>query len=59
MHVPNQKRYRSTRAVCSTQGDRPPLLRSAGAHYVIEDLRALPTTLEEINQRLAGGERPR
>jgi phosphonoacetaldehyde hydrolase len=34
-------------------------LLTAGAHYVIESVQALPWILEEINQRLAAGERPK
>jgi phosphonoacetaldehyde hydrolase len=34
-------------------------LRAAGAHYVMDNLQALPPILGEINHRLAAGERPR
>jgi phosphonoacetaldehyde hydrolase len=33
--------------------------QAAGGHYVIENLLALPRILEEIDQRLASGERPK
>ena len=34
-------------------------LRSAGADYVIDSIRDLPPILDEIEKRLAAGERPR
>jgi len=33
-------------------------LRRAGAHYVVDDLNDLPQVLDDINRRLARGERP-
>lgn len=33
-------------------------LINAGAHYVIDDMRRLPEVVEDINRRLARGERP-
>lgn len=34
------------------------LITESGAHYVIDDLRDLPAVIDDINQRLASGERP-
>ncbi len=34
------------------------ILRRAGAHYVVDDLNDLPQVIEDINQRLARGEKP-
>jgi len=34
------------------------LLRKAGAHYVIDSIVELPAVIEDINARLARGERP-
>lgn len=34
------------------------LLRKTGAHYVIDSVASLPAVIEDINQRLARGERP-
>jgi hypothetical protein len=34
------------------------ILRASGAHYVVDDLRNIFPVLEDINARLAGGERP-
>jgi phosphonoacetaldehyde hydrolase len=34
-------------------------LRAAGADYVIDSIRDLPPILDEIEKRLAAGERPR
>ncbi len=34
------------------------ILRKAGAHYVIDDLRGLPAVIDDINARLARGEKP-
>ena len=34
------------------------ILRKAGAHYVIDSIATLPDVIDDINQRLARGERP-
>ncbi len=34
------------------------ILRKSGAHYVIESIATLPQIIDDINQRLARGERP-
>ncbi|KAK3082877.1 hypothetical protein FSP39_007786 [Pinctada imbricata] len=34
------------------------LLRKAGAHYVIDSIKDLPEVVEDINRRLADGEKP-
>jgi len=34
------------------------ILSSAGAHYVIDDIRGLPRVIDDINRRLAQGEVP-
>ena len=34
------------------------LLANAGAHYVIDDIRGLPSIIDDINRRLAQGETP-
>ena len=34
------------------------LVRESGAHYVIDDLRDMPAVIADVNERLAGGERP-
>ena len=33
-------------------------LANAGAHYVIDSIAELPPVIEDINRRLAAGERP-
>ena len=33
-------------------------LRTSGAHYIIDTITDLPTVIEDINRRLANGERP-
>lgn len=33
-------------------------LANAGAHYVIDSIAELPPVIEDINRRLASGERP-
>ncbi len=33
-------------------------MRRAGAHYVVESIAGLPRVLDELNQRLRGGEQP-
>ena len=33
-------------------------LASAGAHYVIDSINDLPPVIEDINRRLASGEKP-
>ncbi len=33
-------------------------LANAGAHYVIDDIRGLPSVIDDINRRLAQGEHP-
>ena len=34
------------------------ILRKAGAHYVIDDFAQLPEVIDDVNERLARGERP-
>jgi phosphonoacetaldehyde hydrolase len=34
------------------------ILRKAGAHYVIDSIADLPEVIDDINQRLARGEKP-
>jgi phosphonoacetaldehyde hydrolase len=34
------------------------MLEKAGAHYVVDSLAELPEVIEDINARLAGGEKP-
>lgn len=34
------------------------ILSSAGAHYVIDDINGLPRVIDDINRRLANGEKP-
>lgn len=34
------------------------ILAQAGAHYVIDDINGLPRVIDDINRRLANGERP-
>ena len=34
------------------------ILRKAGAHYVIDDFDQLPEVIDDVNERLARGERP-
>ena len=34
------------------------ILSQAGAHYVIDDINGLPRVIDDINRRLANGERP-
>ena len=34
------------------------ILANAGAHYVIDTINDLPTVIEDINRRLANGEKP-
>jgi len=33
-------------------------LAAAGAHYVVDGIWELPPVLDDINRRLAGGEKP-
>lgn len=40
------------------QASKAKLVSESGAHYVIDDLRALPAVIADVNQRLANGERP-
>ena len=40
------------------QASKEKLVTESGAHYVIDDLRALPAVIADVNQRLANGERP-
>ena len=34
------------------------ILANAGAHYVIDSINDLPPVIEDINRRLASGEKP-
>lgn len=34
------------------------ILTKAGAHYVIDSVKDLPPVIEDINRRLAAGEKP-
>lgn len=34
------------------------ILANAGAHYVIDTITDLPSVIEDINRRLAAGEKP-
>ena len=34
------------------------ILSSAGAHYVIDTINELPPVIDDINRRLANGEKP-
>lgn len=34
------------------------ILANAGAHYVIDTINDLPPVIEDINRRLANGEKP-
>ncbi len=40
------------------QASKEKLVSESGAHYVVDDLRALPAVIADVNQRLANGERP-
>jgi phosphonoacetaldehyde hydrolase len=34
------------------------ILRKAGAHYVIDEFTQLPEVIDDVNERLARGEKP-
>jgi phosphonoacetaldehyde hydrolase len=40
------------------QASKEKLVNESGAHYVIDDLQALPAVIADVNKRLADGERP-
>jgi len=37
---------------------RAKLIRESGAHYIIDNISDLPTVVEDVNRRLANGEKP-
>jgi phosphonoacetaldehyde hydrolase len=40
------------------QASKEKLVKESGAHYVIDDLQAMPAVIADVNKRLADGERP-